>query len=100
MEFKEYTQEECRRFIGATGILGEVTAICSELSYFHAKTEEEKEAITIFSFPYDVIRFKLSIDDVDKINWVYKEVKPLVYGDNPKLTLEYIKNNPHNGKVF
>jgi len=100
MEWKTYTMEECDRFNGATGILGKVIAICSNLSFYHAKTEAEKEAILTFEKPYDIMRIKLTVDDTDKIDWIYKEVKPLIYGDSPKLTLEYILNNPHNGKIF
>ena len=92
--------EECDRFNGATGILGEVTAICSELSYYHAKTEKEQEAILAFEKPYIRMRMNLTMEDVEKIDWIYKEVKPLIYGENPKLTFEYILNNPNNGKIF
>jgi len=99
-EWKTYSMEECDRFNGATGILGEVVAICCELSYYYAKTEEEKKAVRTFREPYAVMRNKLSIDELDKINWIYNEVKPLIYGEKPKLTLDYIINNPHNGKIF
>ena len=100
MEWKTYTMEECDRFNGATGILGKVIAICSNLSYYHAKTEAEKEAIINFRMPYGVLRGNLTMEDNDKIDWIYKEVKPLIFGESPKLTLEYILNNPHNGKIF
>jgi len=96
MEFKTYTMDECDRFNGATGILGEVIAICSELSYYHAKTEEEQAAILKFEKPYIRMRANITMRDVDKINWIYKEVKPLIFGKNPKLTLEYILKHPHN----
>ena len=99
-EWKTYTMEECDRFNGATGILGAVIAICSELSYYHAKTEDEEEAISNFEEPYAVLQSRLTMEDTDKIDWIYNEVKPLIYGENPKLTLEYIINHPNNGKIF
>jgi len=92
--------EECDRFNGATGILGEVTAICSELSYYKAKTEEEQEAINNFEYPYAIMRINLTMEDTEKIDWIYREVKPLIFGETPKLTLDYILNNPHDGKIF
>ena len=100
MEFKTYTMEECDRFSGAKAILGKVVSICSEISYYHAKSEEEQEAINKFEWPYDIMRMNLTVDDSEKIDWIYKEVKPLIYGENPKLTFEYILNNPNNGKIF
>ena len=81
--------EECDRFNGATGILGEVMAICSDLLCNHAK-EEDKEVILSFEKPYAIMRAKLIMEDTDKIEWIYTEVKPLIKGDNPKLTLDYI----------
>jgi hypothetical protein len=100
MEFRTYTMEECDRFNGAAGILGAVTAICSNLSYYHARTEEEKEAILDFEEPYAIMRINLMMDDTDRIDWIYREVKPLIFGDKPKLTLDYILSHPHNGKIF
>jgi hypothetical protein len=100
MEFKTYTQEECDRFNGASGILGQVIAICSELSYYHVKTEEEQKAVLDFERPYAIMRINLTMDEADKINWIYREVKPLIFGDKPKLTLEYILSHPHDGEIF
>jgi hypothetical protein len=92
--------EECDRFNGAAGILGQVTAICSNLSYYHAKTEDEQEAISDFERPYAVLRNRICMEDTDKIDWIYREVKPLIFGDKPTLTLDYILSHPHNGKIF
>jgi hypothetical protein len=99
MEFKTYTQEECDRFNGATGILGRVIAIGSELSYYHAKTDEEKTAITEWVEPYAVLRNQICMRDTEKIDFVYEQVKPLVIGEKPILTLEYMLTHPHNGKI-
>jgi hypothetical protein len=81
--------EECSRYTGAYSILDAVICICSQLSY-NAKTEEERNAIIAFQGPYAVLRFHLTMEDKDKIDWIYKEVQPLIFGTNPKLTLEYI----------
>ncbi|MDR1154035.1 MAG: hypothetical protein LBL04_04935 [Bacteroidales bacterium] len=100
MEFKTYTQEECDRYNAASGILGMVTAICGDLLYNHARTEEEQKAIQDFEEPYAIMRIRMTVGEEDKIDWIYREVKPLIFGSKPKLTLEYILSHPHNGEIF
>ena len=90
MEWKTYTMEECDRFNGATGILGRVISICGRILYNEVKTEEEKNAVLDFEDTYMIMRAKITMEDTDKIDWIYNEVQPLILGDNPKLTLDYI----------
>jgi len=81
--------EDCDRFNCATGILGRVISICSELIQC-ANTAEERQAIVEFETPYGIMRASLTMEDTEKIDWVFEVVKPLVYGNNPRLNLEYI----------
>jgi hypothetical protein len=100
MEFKTYTREECNRYNGASGILGQVIGICGDLLYNYTRTEEEQKAILDFERPYARMRIRMTVGEEDKIDWIYREVKPLIFGNKPKLTLEYILSHPHNGEIF
>jgi hypothetical protein len=90
MKFKPYTREECNRFNGATGILGGVISICGKIIYNEARTDEEKETVLAFEKPFGLLKANLSIEDTEKIDWIYSAVKPLIFGDKPILTLDYI----------
>jgi hypothetical protein len=87
MELKTYTAEESNRYIGATGILGEVVARCAKLSY-DTDNEEIQAAILDFESPYAIWRNTLKIADKEAVDRVYTDVKPLI--DNNRITLDYI----------
>jgi hypothetical protein len=98
MEFN-YSREECNRFNGATGILERVVGICSHLLYNNgAIDEDEKATILAFEEPYAIMRAKITMDDIEDIDWIYREVKPLIIGDKPKLTLDYILTHTRTWK--
>jgi hypothetical protein len=89
MELKKFTFEECQEFTGATGLLGKVVAVCSHL-YEQATSQEQRDAIVEFQRAYAGWRNRINIEQKESIKSVYKEVAPLVTGNNPLLDIDYI----------